>query len=262
MIKDLTILLVEDDSKACDEIAKCIDDTEGISLIDITNDSVIAAEIIRDGMPDVVILDLELHRGNGNGLFLLQTLREFPPIKMPYILVTTNNSSITTYEFVRQLGADFILSKHQQDYSAKMVIDLLRAISDVILKCADNRMAQGYKEDESSDRRRQRLTRRICSELNAVGINPKAIGYQYLVEGILIVIQAPTVNLCDRIGEKYHKTSSSVERAMKNAIVRTWRNQPIDDLLHHYTAKVSPERGIPTVTEFIYYYANKIKNDN
>ena len=47
---------------------------------------------------------------------------------------------------------------------------------------------------------------------------------------------------------------------MQNAITRAWRSSPIDELLLHYTAKISQERGSPTLTEFIYYYANKIKN--
>ena len=33
----------------------------------------------------------------------------------------------------------------------------------------------------------------------------------------------------------------------------------IEDLLKHYTAKVNSEKGCPTITEFICYYANKLK---
>lgn len=48
---------------------------------------------------------------------------------------------------------------------------------------------------------------------------------------------------------------------MQNAIAKTWRTAPIDDLLKFYTAKINSEKGVPTITEFVYYYANKLKNE-
>ena len=48
---------------------------------------------------------------------------------------------------------------------------------------------------------------------------------------------------------------------MQNAINRAWAISNIDDLLENYTAKISSSKGVPTLTEFIFYYANKIKNE-
>lgn len=48
---------------------------------------------------------------------------------------------------------------------------------------------------------------------------------------------------------------------MQNALNRAWKQTDVDELLVHYTAKVNTERGVPTITEFIYYYANKLKNE-
>ena len=59
----------------------------------------------------------------------------------------------------------------------------------------------------------------------------------------------------------HRKTENSVERAMQNAIDRTWKTTDINVLLKHYTAKINPDRGAPTITEFIHYYAQQIKND-
>ena len=46
---------------------------------------------------------------------------------------------------------------------------------------------------------------------------------------------------------------------MQNAINRAWKTTDIDDLLRYYEARINSERGVPTSTEFIYYYANKIR---
>ena len=66
--------------------------------------------------------------------------------------------------------------------------------------------------------------------------------------------------ICNEIAKKYQKTSASVERAMQNAIDRAWKTTDITTLEEHFRAYVNPTKGVPTLTEFIYYYADKVKN--
>ena len=260
MERELTIVLVEDDAKTCEDFRDYVDSLDDVTLAGITNDASKALEMIYAMLPDAVILDLELHNGSVNGLFLLQEVKRIDLTRMPYILITTNNSSQVTYESARALGADFILSKHQSDYSPKQAVDFLRMIKDVIQSTAFGK-AEVSPSEESPAQKSRRISKRICAELNAIGISTKAIGYQYLVDSIQLVMAGPVNNLSTIVGDKYHKTSFSVERAMQNAIARAWKTMPIDDLLANYTAHISTERGVPTVTEFIYYYANKLKNE-
>lgn len=60
---------------------------------------------------------------------------------------------------------------------------------------------------------------------------------------------------------KLQKSTASVERAMQNAINRAWSNGNPEDLARNYTAVINYERGVPTLTEFIYHYASKFKNE-
>lgn len=260
MEKSLTVLLVEDDQKACQEMIACIDALCDMTLIGITNNAARAIEYIRDYLPDAVILDLELHYGSGNGLLVLQELKQMLlPVK-PYVLITTNNSSTPTYEAARRLGADFILSKHQEGYTAKSAVDFLQIMKPVI----QSRVGAASPEHAAAEapaNREKRLRQRITSELNLVGISPKVVGYLYLTEAILLVIDHPMQNLSSVIGAKFNKTNSSVERAMQNAINKAWRSSDIEDLLTYYTARINSDKGVPTITEFVYYYAGKIKNE-
>ena len=48
---------------------------------------------------------------------------------------------------------------------------------------------------------------------------------------------------------------------MQNAILHAWRITPIDDLSTYYTARINYETGVPTPTELIYYYADKIRKE-
>ena len=68
-----------------------------------------------------------------------------------------------------------------------------------------------------------------------------------------------SINQC--LSSKYKKSSSTINRAMQNAILHAWRISPIEDLSKYYTARVNYETGIPTVSELLYYYADKIKKE-
>lgn len=258
MERELNILLIEDDPDTCKNFAEYIDAKSDVVLTGVTNNSYRAIELVKEGAPDAVILDLELNEGQGNGLLFLQELETLSLPFKPYVLITTNNSSATTYNFARKTGADFIMSKHQEDYSEKSAVDFLCMMKQTIQSTRNT--PEPAKQEASSGPSSKQLMRLISLELDAVGISPKAIGYQYLSEAVLLIIQGQPHNICGTLAKQYKKTDSSVERAMQNAINKAWRTMDIDDLLKHYTARINSDKGVPTLTEFIHYYANKIKN--
>ncbi|HHV12581.1 MAG TPA: response regulator [Clostridiales bacterium] len=260
MVKKLSVILVEDDPDECEEFVDYIEELDDISLLGVTNDSTKAIEYIKDYLPDVAILDLELQKGSGSGLNVLMELRQFDLNNRPYVLITTNNSSQITHESARRLGADFIMTKYQADYSPKSIVDFLK-IMEPAISSRRKAAAENTHDTEPPEIKHKRLLRRINAELNQIGISPKAVGYQYLADAILLVIKQVKQNLYCEIGNKYGKTEASVERAMQNAINKAWKTSDIDDLLKYYTARINPDRGVPTITEFVYYYANMIKNE-
>lgn len=259
MNRRLNIMIIEDDTTVCKHFTEYIEQYDDLSITTITNNSYRAIELLQEQLPEAIILDLELNEGKGNGLLFLQEMkRQSLPFK-PYILVTTNNSSAITHDYVRQLGADFIMSKHQEDYSEHTALDFLQMMRDIILNQHISSVEEPLPK-ETTIQKEKRLKRMVNIELDRIGISPKMIGFTYLTEAILLVLDGQNNNLCTTIGLKHAKTDSSVERAMQNAIKSAWRNTDIDDLLQNYTARINPDRGVPTLTEFIYYYANKIEN--
>ena len=104
------------------------------------------------------------------------------------------------------------------------------------------------------------MIQQVQHELNLIGISPKVVGYKYLTDAIVLTIQQTDANLYRALGEKYKKSDASIQRAMQNAINRTWRISDPDDLLTYYTARISSEKGCPTIMEFIFYYATKLRN--
>lgn len=259
MEKTLSILLIEDDQDTCSEFEQCIEKFEDLVLVGITDNSYEGITYVKGYLPNVVILDLELHLGGGSGLLFLQDLKNLDIAVSPFILVTTNNSSQLTYDYVRQLGADFIMAKHQADYTPMAAIELLRMMKDIIVTKSLGKVSR-HSTTETPVQQSQRIRRLICLELDLVGINPKMIGYKYLTDAIQLIIDAPGKRVSAIIGEKYGKTENSVDRAMRHVINNAWHTTDIEDLLTHYTAKINSDRGVPTVSEFIFYYAHKVKN--
>ncbi len=186
MDKKLEILIIEDDEKVCNSFVNCCDRQEDIALVGCTNNSYTGIEILKEYLPDAVILDLELQQGGGDGITFLKNLQSLMmPIK-PYVLITTHNYSLITQQMARAVGADFIMTKDQEKYSEESVLDFLLTLKPIIHK---NRV--GKTQDKLSFSKTQQIKRVntiISLELDKVGVNPKAVGYRYLMDAIRIVI--------------------------------------------------------------------------
>lgn len=260
MDEKLTILLVEDDPQACKDIIMEIGKNADVfALVGVTNNSNRALQYVWDAQPDAIILDLELHEGGGDGLDFLKKLKNADVARPPFVLVTTNNISTLTHKVAREYGADFIMTKNQEGYSAQSVVDFIKIARTVIMSRPKRETLTGGQEnDELAERR---IQRRISHELDKVGISAKSVGYRYLIDAIMIIMKKPVQHVCRIIGAKYNKTENSVERAMQNAINRAWANSDINDLLANYTARIKSSKGIPTITEFIFFYAQKLNNE-
>ncbi|MGL6199581.1 MAG: sporulation initiation factor Spo0A C-terminal domain-containing protein [Lachnospiraceae bacterium] len=260
MNRELSVLLIEADPSERQRLVECIGSSENITLTAATARTEEGLELLKERIPHVIVLDLELHHGSGNGISFLQNLKSLALDVSPYILITTSNTSTVTHNQAREYGADFIFSKHQADYSAEAVVSFLLTISDTIIKkFAQNTTAKST--PESPAREKQRLRNRIQAELNLIGINPRSVGFKYLTDAILCVLDGMDRNYCIAVGEKYNRNETSIERSMQRAINDAWRTNDIKILSKHYTARLSEYRGAPSPMEFVHYYANLIKTD-
>lgn len=153
------------------------------------------------------------------------------------------------------------MTKNQADYSAKNVIDFILMLYDVIQnKCHPKTELHTVSVTNSPHLKKQRLRQKIHACLNSIGINPKVLGYTYLTDAIELSVHSQTEHLSDTIAQTYRKSPASIERAMQNAINKAWSICDIDTLEQNYTARIQSDRGVPTITEFVCYYAIKIRD--
>ena len=159
-------------------------------------------------LPDVVLLDLELHQGGGNGLLFLLGLSRLNLPFRPYIIIITHNVSQVTFESARQLGADFILAKYETGYSAQYVIEFIRMTKPAILSHRENQ--SDSKPPLTPSQREHKIRQRIQRELTLIGISPKAVSYTHLV-----------------IYTVYPRFKSSVRSCSPTASVSSYSDTPV-----------------------------------
>ncbi|UTL73306.1 sporulation initiation factor Spo0A C-terminal domain-containing protein [Bacillus halotolerans] len=263
MEKNLTILLIEDDEAECQAMSNYIESTTDVKLVGITKDSMQALEYFFYYHPDVIVLDLELHYGKGDGLSFLENMTLQNIGHKPFILVTTNNNSQIIHNQARKFGADFIIPKYKENYSAENSIQFLRSLKQSIQYSNKSKSARSasHNTPETPQKHQEGMEKRLFSEFNHIGISPKMKGRKYLTYAVQILLEEPTAKVCTLIANKYSKTEASVSRAMQNAINNAWSSSNIDNLTRYYTAHIRSDKCVPTYMEFIHYYADKIKND-
>ena len=259
--KVLSIILIEDDALECKKFEKCIKSRADVQLLAYTGSDIEGLELIKQLSPDAIILDIELHNGTGNSnsFKLIETLQSLKLSKRPKLVVNTVVSSSTIYDYLHKKGVDLIFYKNQKNYSVNNVIDTLVLLGDYNSTAS----ADEVLNIEDTQENEQKISNMIDTELNLIGVGIHLEGRKYLHDAIYYLITNPKsserISAVQFLVNKYKRASSTISRDMQNAILRTWRHSSLDDLETYYTARINYETGVPTPTEFIYYYADKIK---
>lgn len=253
----INILLVEDDMQDCKIIKDYVDARDDVKLVKIVNSSKEAIKNIKVYVPDAIILDIELNNGEGSGLQVLEQIKELNLDLKPVIVITTNISSKTVYTYAHNNGADLVFHKLKDDYSPELIIE------NILLLCKINKTENRNRttSTETVNEVRNKLSDRINRELNLIGISSHLIGRKYIHDAIIYIIEndKDKENVFLHLAKEYKKGNSTIGRSIQTAIEHAWRKSPIEDLQKYYTAAVNYNTGVPTPTELIYYYVEKIK---
>lgn len=254
----IKVLLVEDDIEECNKYKNISEKRNDINIVVVTNSSAKAIEYLKHYKPDAVILDLELHKGEGSGFDFIENMAKQSTSKRPNIVVTTNVCSDSVYDFCHKNRIDFIFYKKQVNYSQEKVLDTL-----LLLSGYDDEKTVEYEVDEKVEE--DKIMEKINKELELIGISSHLQGKKYLCDAIYFVIKNgekdSKISIIQHLVGKYKKSNSTISRAMQNAILHAWRISSLEDLTTYYTARINYETGVPTPTELIYYYADKIKKE-
>lgn len=259
--KPMSLLLIEDDEFECKRFESYVETLDNVKLIGVTNSSNEGLEYFKTHLPEAIVLDIELHKGQGSGIEFIEQAKKIMTEFRPIIVVTTNAASSILYDKLHEEGVDLVFYKKQTDYSPKLIISSLLSLRKTLHKYKGVDKNLGNFVESLADYE-NKISKRIDAELNLIGIGSHLKGRKYIHDAIMYLINAEENNTGETVfnylANLHKKSSSSISRVMQTAINNAWRNTAPEDLEMYYTAKVNYNTGVPTPTELIYYYKDKI----
>ena len=261
----MKIVLIEDDASACKNFVDYANTREDIVFVGITGRSDEGLTLVKNKLPEAIILDLELSYGKGSGFDFLDNFHKTAFNIRPIVVITTRNRNDTIHtQLHAQYSIDFLFYKGQEDYCPEMVIRHLLRFRE-FYSTRQNTAYSEMKSLETPEEFEKRIMVRIKAELNAFGMSVKYKGRRSAEQAILMLLckgYNDSEKMFIDLAKKEKTSMSNVTRNIQNAINRTWDNADnIEELLIHYNAPVRRETGVPSFLEFVYYYAQKIRID-
>ena len=264
--KRYKVLIVEDDPAYAEPLKHHLNQTDEFVTIGVTNSEEEALKLVKAGLPDAMIVDLQLKDGEGDGLLLLQQIRAWKDVLpiSPYIFVLTNVTAERTWERLDSGLADFTFSKRSLNYSPEKIIKHLYAMIPVF----DRNLEKKPQLEDAALDKEAFLRRRIDRELDLYFIVPSNDIKEVLAESIYLVIDLPAGkrpimrDILTQAGKKYGKKYQNVHARIENLIQKAFTETDKADLEKAYTPYQSVSRGTPTPKDFILYIANKIRAED
>jgi len=262
--KPMKIVLIEDDVAACRAFADFASTRTDIVFVGMTGKSDEGLQLVKDKLPEAVILDLELNMGAGSGYDFLAEFYKTEFNIRPIVVITTRNRNDTIHtQLHAKYDLNWIFYKLQQGYCPEMVIrHLLRFREFYHLQGSGGSEITTL---ESPEEKKNRIMSRIRAEMDAFGISIRLKGRKYIEESVYLLINKDSRDsetVFQDIAKTHKSGYDNIIRAIQTAINDAWKNaDDIDELLKLYTAPVRKDKGTPTPTEFTYYYADKIRRE-
>lgn len=262
--KPMSLLLIEDDEYECAKFKSYIETLDNVKLVGVTSSSDKGIEYFKTYLPEAIVLDIELHKGQGSGIEFIEQVKKLITEFRPIIVVTTNASSSILYDKLHEEGVDLIFYKKQTDYSPKLIISSLLSLRKTLHKFHNvDKNTQSYIESPADYE--AKVSKRINTELDLIGVSSHLKGRKYIHDAIMYLIKEEDVKTGETpfnyLANIHKKSASNVSRVMQTAINNAWKNTAPEDLEMYYTAKVNYNTGVPSPTELIYHYKEKIKRE-
>lgn len=261
--KSYKVLIVEDEAEIYEPLRDCINSAEDFEVLAVTDSSIKAYQLVKTGLPDVVIVDLQLREGDG--LPLLKKIRDpkYPLAIRPYLLVLTKFDTTPIIDKLRAGYADYALQKFNKLYDPNLILEHLDFMKDQFFRNLDPEPPQVDSELEIE----QLIRARIDSELDQYYIAQGNQARVYLAEIIYKAVIVPThekfhithvyAQLAKQYETKPHNINMAIFRMLQTAFAKT----ASQDLERIYTPYIDIGRCAPKTNEFVSYTARKIRNE-
>ncbi len=243
-----TVLIADTSEEFRAVLVEALQEEEDLEVIGQTSDGQEAIRLVQELTPDVLVMDLVLHRADGYDV--LDAIRSC----RVSTLILSGFARGSMAEEVAAKGGDYYMMKPCRIPS---VIERIRLLG------AQHWFREAAQPEPST--LRQTLEANVTAIIHEIGVPAHIKGYQYLREAIIMtvedmdVINAVTKVLYPEVARKFGTTASRVERAIRHAIEVAWDRGDLDTLQKYFGFTVSNAKGKPTNSEFIAMIADRLQ---
>ena len=245
-----TILIGAESRDSGDQLKRMLESNPNYTVFCVYADGPSVLAAVRERKPDILLLDMLLARLDGLAVLrevMGGTLTENPPKTV--LLSSFVNPHIAAEAAAG--GAEYLLIKPLE---GKILCERIEELTGA-------RKSAGPKPKKE---RTFSLFAEVTGTLHLVGVPAHIKGYQYLREGVILVVKEPesinavTKVLYPSIARVFDTTPSRVERAIRHAIEVAWERGDLDVLQEIFGYTVSNSKGKPTNSEFIAMLADRM----
>ena len=258
-MNDLRIAIVDDNKEMVDLLSSITDEELDIEVVGKAYNGNDAITMIREKMPEIVLLDLILPGCDGfavmNNILNDESLGNYPS----FIVISAAVDERIIHETFK-LGAVYYFIK---PFDNSSLINRIKTI------------ASGVQEEYSTCPSEIIIPKRYVNDdiieddttrmLHELGVPAHIKGYNYLRECIIMAYKEPDVLNCitkvlyPTIAKQHDSTPRRVERAIRHAIEVAWSRGDIQTLTYYFGSTVDKFKGKPTNSEFIALLADRLR---
>ena len=250
MSNKMKVMIAEDNKALAEQIREQLDRSEEFEVCGIAGSGKEAEQMLLEGTADILIMDLILP--DGDGFYLLEKIASGELKKTPITMVVSSMRQESIIARALAMGAQYYMVK---PVSCDLLYRRLLDLSD-LKQPPITRAIQSV--------RKRSLDEKITSIFLSIGIPAHIKGYQFLREGIKMVIDRPdsissiTKVLYPGIADRFETTPSKVERAIRHAIEVAWTRGRIENINEIFGYNIYSKNDKPTNGEFIALIADRL----
>ena len=251
-MEKIRIFLTDDNDEIRAALHKYLEAQEDMIISGEAANGVEALQRLPECPSDVIILDLIMPQMDGFGV--LEQVQRIPPEQRPRVIALTALGRDDFIARALRLGVNYYMVKPVE---MSQLMDRVRDSA---------RQMEGVCEEppELPTPPSPNVDDRMSNIFLSLGIPAHIKGYQFLREGVRLVIEQPdrinriTKELYPSIARRYATSPSKVERAIRHAIEVAWSRGRVESLNRAFGCRVAIPEDKPTNGEFIALIADKL----
>ena len=249
-MEKIRVMLADDNLSLLKLLTDYLSRKPDIEVVAAVSDGVEIPDAVRQYAPDILVMDIIMPRRDG--FMTLEALNAMEPALRPRVIVLTGLARDDFIMRAIRLGASYYMVKpFDMNLLYERIVEIARDQPQSIAPA----VPEGPEET---------LDEQITNLFLTLGIPAHIKGYQYLREGVRMVLENHgllgriTKELYPGIAGRFDTTPSKVERAMRHAIEVAWSRGRLDTVNQMYGACVFSRDDKPTNGEFIAVVADKL----